>query len=336
MLVLFLACSRNANHAAVATVACASCGDPRLPLELVAEVDLPGAPVRFDYQDIDFTNGHLVIAHMNDDSVDIVNLSDGSLAEELTGIPTARGVAVAPEVGLVFVTSSPDQVVAIDSATLQEVDRFTAGRSPDGIAWDGDHRIVGVSDQGDGALSLIADAGQGARTPVVLGDATGNVVYDRARGRFWITVEHGSDFGELVAVDPTTAEVGARFDLPGCSGAHGLQIHPDGGSAFVACEGNRTLMRVDLSTGDSQSGRTGSGPDVMALDPGLGWLYVAAEGGDLTIFDIDAEGVAVVGHDSPGDGAHTVAVDPDTHHLFFPLPDGGGGTPMLRIMRPRE
>ena len=79
----------------------------RLPLELVAEVDLPGAPVRFDYQDIDFTNGHLVIAHMNDDSVDIVNLSDGSLAEELTGIPTARGVAVAPEVGLVFVTSSP-------------------------------------------------------------------------------------------------------------------------------------------------------------------------------------------------------------------------------------
>ena len=53
-------------------------------------------------------------------------------------------------------------------------------------------------------------------------------------------------------------------------------------------------------------------------------------------FDIDAEGVAVVGHDSPGDGAHTVAVDPDTHHLFFPFPDGGGGTPMLRIMRPRE
>src|SRR5206468_3755240 len=54
-----------------------------LPLVLVADVALPGRAVRFDYQDLDLAKGLLVIAHMNDDSVVIVNSSDGSLVKVL-------------------------------------------------------------------------------------------------------------------------------------------------------------------------------------------------------------------------------------------------------------
>src|SRR5690349_11873305 len=84
-------------------------GSPGLPLQLVADVDLPGKPTRFDYQDIDAAHGHLVIAHMNDASVLVVNLSDGSVAKLLPDIPVARGVAVGDEAGRIFVTSSPAQ-----------------------------------------------------------------------------------------------------------------------------------------------------------------------------------------------------------------------------------
>src|SRR5258708_32919914 len=66
-----------------------------LPLVLVTDVNLPGNPVRFDYQDLDVAKGHLVIAHMNDASVVIVKVSDGSLVKVLPHIPTARGVVVA-------------------------------------------------------------------------------------------------------------------------------------------------------------------------------------------------------------------------------------------------
>src|SRR4051794_32285418 len=57
-----------------------------LPLQLVADVPLPGLSVRFDYQDLDPAKGHLVIAHMDDASVVIVNTSDGSLVKILPGI----------------------------------------------------------------------------------------------------------------------------------------------------------------------------------------------------------------------------------------------------------
>ncbi len=310
-------------------------GASRLPLVLVADVPLPGGATRFDYQEIEPGPGHLVVAHMNDGSVLVTDLRDGSVLKELKGIPTARGVAVADDVGTIFVTSSPNQLVLIDSKALAEIRRVTTGNAPDGVAWDPTHRVVGVSDQGDGALSLIEESGTGARKQVPLGKETGNVVYDVARGWFWITVVRSAPPDQLVAVDPTAAKVMTSIAVPGCSGAHGLRLHPDGKSALIACEGNEVLARVDLDGAHAvTTGATGSGPDVLSIDPGLGWLYVAAESGDLTVFDIHKPGVVLVGHDRPGDHAHSVAVDPATHRVFFPLMKGPNGTPVLRIMKP--
>ena len=306
-----------------------------LPLVKLADVDLPGGATRFDYQDIDAQQGHLVIAHMLDSSVLVVDLSDGSVLKELKSIRTARGVIVAADIGTTFVTSLPNQLVLIDDKTLEETARVETGNSPDGVGWDPADKVVGVSDQGDGALSLIADSGHGARKQIALGVETGNVIFDAGRGWFWITVVSAKPPDQLVAVDPVSATVQTRIDLPGCTGAHGLRLHPEGASAFIACEGNSVLARVALG-GDHAitTADTGSGPDVLSIDPGLGWLYVAAESGDLTVFDIQKPGVALIDHDTPGDNAHTVAVDPVTHRVFFPLQSGPNGKPVLRIMKP--
>src|SRR6516165_2687686 len=100
---------RNVMPAALVTSvlsACGACGKstsggrapassvPNLPLALVADAPLPGGSTRFDYQEIDPAQGHLVVAHMNDASVLVLNLSDASVAKLLPNIPTPRGVAV--------------------------------------------------------------------------------------------------------------------------------------------------------------------------------------------------------------------------------------------------
>jgi len=307
---------------------------PPFPLVLVGDVGLPGAAVRFDYLDVDVAHGHLVIAHMGDDAVVIVRLDDGSLVKVLKGIRTPRGVAVADEAGRIFVTSMPSRLVIIDSATLTEIGRVATGHSPDGVGWDPGRRVVGVSDQGDGAISLIADAGSGQRRQVPLGVETGNVVFDVARGQFWVTVVRAAPPDQLVAIDPVAASVVTRIDLPGCSGAHGLRLHPDGQSALVACEGNSVLARVGLGSPGVVTARVGRRPDVLAIDPGRGWLYVAAESGDLAVFDLAKQGLVTMGSEHVGEAAHSVAVDAATHRVFFPLKVGRHGRPVLRIMRP--
>jgi DNA-binding beta-propeller fold protein YncE len=328
------ACQSDANatkqrDAVVATRAA------ELPLVVVADVDLPGGATRFDYQAIDAKHAHLVISHMNDGTVLFLKLSDGTLLKELPGIPTARGVVVADNVGLVFVTSLPNTLVIIDSKTMTESARVKTGNGPDGVGWDPRDNVVGVSDQTDGALSLIPNAGRGTRAQIKLGTKTGNVVFDAKRGWFWITVVAATPPDQLVAVDPVASKVTTTVELPGCNGAHGLRLHPDGKSAFIACEANSVLARVDLNSAKMLgSSPTGAVPDVMSIDPELGWLYMAAESGDLTVFDINEPGVTLVGHDKPGSSAHSVAVDPSTHRVFFPLMAGPAGTPVLRIMRP--
>ncbi|NUP08665.1 MAG: YncE family protein [Polyangiaceae bacterium] len=299
---------------------------------MVKDVSLPGKATRFDYQAVDAEKGHLIMAHMGDNAVAIVNLSDGTVVKVIDGISTARGVATAPDAKRIFVTSKPNQLVIIDSETLEIVSRVETGSSPDGVAWDSVHRIVGVSDQGDGAVSLIADAGNGGRTQVDVGAETGNVIFDDSREQFWVTVVAAEDANLLVAIDPVKATVVKSVDLPDCEGAHGLRLDPERKTGLVACEGNAKLMRVPLDGGGGiVSAPTSDGPDVIDVDPGFGWLYVAAEGGDMSIFDIGKPGLTELHKQNVGDNAHTVAVDPVTHRVFFPLQDG----PVLRIMKPQ-
>jgi YVTN family beta-propeller protein len=306
---------------------------PNLPLTLVADVDLPGGATRFDYQEIDPAHGHLIVAHMNDASVLVLDLADASVAKLLPNIPTPRGVTSGD--GRIFVTSSPSQLVIIDAQSLAEIARVPTGNGPDGVGYDPVDKIVGVSDQHDGAISLIEAAGSGARTQVPLGKETGNVVFDGARHAFWAAVVTASPPDQLMQIDPVAKSITTRIDLPGCEGAHGVRLHPDGKSAFIACEDNNALVRVDLATQAIVTASTGSGPDVMSIDPGLGWLYVAAESGDLVVFDINKPGLVAIDREHPGDNSHSVAADSATHHVFFPLMAGPSGKPVMRIMQPK-
>ncbi len=229
----------------------------------------------------------------------------------------------------------PNQVVILDGDSLKEISRVITGAGPDGIAWDPVHKVVGVSDQRDGALSILTDSGQGARTQVPLGTETGNVVFDSKRSLFWITVVRAQGPDALVAIDPTTASITAQLELPGCNGAHGLRLHPNGNSALIACEGNSLLARVELEGAHTLvTARVGDGPDVLAVDSGLQRLYVAAEAGDVNVFDLSQPGLALINSQRIGDNAHSVGVDSATHRVFFPLAAGSQGKPTLRIMRP--
>jgi hypothetical protein len=308
---------------------------PGLPLVLVGDIALPGRVSRFDYQEIDAANGRLVIAHMGDNEVVVVSLADGSTIGRISNITTARGIAVASSVNRIFATATTNQLVSIDATTLREVGRVATGSGPDGVAWDPIDQRVGVSDQRDGAISIIAERGNGTRIQLPLGVETGNVVFDSVRRRFWIAVVRSTGPDQLVGVDPASATVLERIDVPGCTGAHGLRVHPDGQSALIACEGNGRLVRVGLGSSHAQViASVGSVPDVLAIDSELNWLYVASESGDLTVFDLSQPGLVEIGREQPGPAAHSVAVDSHTHRVFFPLARGASETPVLRIMRP--
>ncbi len=306
--------------------------DRQLPLCLVKDVELTGNVSRFDYQDVDAPNHQLILAHMGDSAVIVFDLDTDQVKATLTDIPTVRGVLAAPSVNRLYATASAsDELVIIDATRLEVVKRVSTGTGPDGLAWDGVSHVVAISAQRAGQVTLIADDGEGTRTDVDVGNDTGNVAFHDGRGSFFATVVSPE---QLVEISPA-GDVLSRIDLPGCAGAHGLRFHPDGKSALVACEVGGALVRVSLEADHAiVSAGTALGPDVLSVDPGFGWIYVAAEGGDLRVFDINGAGLTELVSQNAGGRAHSVAVDPATHKVYLPLEDGGAGKPVLRILSP--
>jgi DNA-binding beta-propeller fold protein YncE len=98
----------------------------------------------------------------------------------------------------------------------------------------------------------------------------------------------------------------------------------------------RNWFVFDLQTKKATSTLpVGADPDGLAFDAALQRLYVSAESGVITIFDERDRGLQRVGEIMFAPNAHSVAVDPSTHRVYFPL-QNINGKPVLRIAVPSD
>ena len=73
---------------------------------------------------------------------------------------------------------------------------------------------------------------------------------------------------------------------------------------------------------------------MLAFDPGIRRLYVAAESGEVAVFAESGRALRKLGQSRLAPSAHSVAVDPRTHLVYFPLERGSKGGPQLLVMKP--
>ncbi len=302
----------------------------RAPLRVIADIPLPGAARRFDYQSFDPKTGRLYISHMYGNRLDVFDTRAQKLIASNEGFPGATGVLSVPELHKVYVSvTGRHEVVVVDDRTLAVVARVTGVKFPDGIAYAPAEQKVFVSDE-SGAADLVIDARTNARIGVIpLGGEAGNTHYDAPSNCIVVAVQTKN---EIVAIDPTTDRVVQRYGVP-CNHPHGFLIDEAQRLAFVTCEGDSQLLIVNLRTMKTiTSLKIPNEPDVLAFDDGLQRLYIGCESGAVAVFE-EREGSLVSLGEYRAPHAHTVAVDPGTHMVYLPLQDVGG-KPVLRILSP--
>jgi DNA-binding beta-propeller fold protein YncE len=316
----------------LAPVAAFAAAGGSLPLQPVARVPLPGPSVRFDYVTLDPARDKLYIAHMDASRIVIFDVRTRRTIRTIAA-PGVHGVLAVSELGRVYASATDaHQVLTIDARTDRVIARAPAGEYPDGLAYDpAEHRVF-VSDESGGVETVVNPAGHRVAT-IPLGGEAGNVQYDAASGLVLADVQTRN---EVAVIDPRTNRVVRRVSLPGCSHDHGLYVDASRRLAFVACDGNARLLTLDLRRMKVVGAASvGSAPDVLAFDSSLRRLYVAAESGDVAVFAERAHGLTKLGQAVLAPHAHTVAVDPRTHLVYFPLESGTTGKPQLLIMKPR-
>jgi len=309
-----------------------------LPLQTVADIQLPGRASRFDYQSFDQATGRLYIAHLGDDAVVVFDTIAGKVVGEVHDVKHVHGVLAVPELHKVYASGTgTNEIVVIDDSTLTIAARIPAGEYPDGIAYASSVKKLFVSDKIGKTVTVIDAVTNKPLSAIRMGGPVGNSQYDAASDRIYSAVHK---LNEIAEIDPREEKVTAHYPLNDCRDPHGLLIDVVNRLAFAACEANAKLVVFDLAAQKQIAVYpVGSGPDVLALDSSIGRLYVACESGFVSIFDeqpaakVRSAVLISVASTFYAPKAHSVASDSKTHRIYLPL-ENIDGHPVLRIAQP--
>ncbi|HWC75576.1 MAG TPA: YncE family protein [Gemmatimonadales bacterium] len=316
------------------TAAIPAASTANAPLSLVRDVPLPGSASRFDYQSLEPAAGRLFISHMGAGQLVVFDVRAGHVMGNLDGFPRVTGVLAVPEEHRAYASATGTHaVIIVNDSTLRIVARVSGPQFPDGIAYAPDERRVFVSDE-SGERDYVIDAKTNAVVArIELNGEAGNTQFDSVSHCVIVAVQTAN---QLAVIDPATATIVRRVTLANAvRHPHGVYIDAPHRLAFIAGEESATVGVLDLKTFElRQVLPVGSNPDVLAFDPSLGRLYVAAESGVVAVFTERDGSLAQLGwYRTPW--AHSVAVDPETHRVYLPLANVNGH-PVLRVMASLE
>jgi YVTN family beta-propeller protein len=300
---------------------------------MVGDLPLPGGGSRWSYQVLDPRTGRLYLAHQGASEVVVVDTLQQRVVATVPGIDSVRGLALASGIGRLYAAATGgNEVAVIDLASARVVARVPTGGGPDGVAYVASAGRVLVSDGTGGGETVVDVRTNRALGRVDVGDGPSDSVVDPATGHVLVAV---SAARQLVAVDATSQAVVARYPIPACDDADGVEVDvASEDRAFVTCGGNARVQGVNLVTGGLGAPlEVGSGPDLLAMDLALHRLYVASESGVLTVVDTGGAEPVVLARGYAGPDAHSVAIDPNTHLVYLPLAVAGGRS-VLRVLAP--
>ncbi len=314
-------------------------GEDGLPLKALNDVPLSGRANRLDYQSLDEKTHLLFIAHLGDGVVHVYDTEKGSIVADIPDVDAVHGVLVVPELGRCYASATGrNEIVSIDEKTLKITDRIPGGDYPDGMAYDPVTKKLYVSDESGKTETVIDTKTQKRVATIELGGEVGNSQYDSGSKHIFVNIQTTN---ELVEIDPAKDAIVSRTAVEG-DGNHGMLIDSERRLAFLACQGDSKLVVLDLdSKKEKTSFSIGRGNDVLAFDPGLRWLYVSSESGTVSIFEVGSaseaksQDVKKVAEGHLAANAHTVAVDPATHRVYFAL-KSVKGKPVLRVLEPAK
>ena len=290
-------------------------------LRQLAMVYIPGNP---GFQSVDFVDGHLIISHSGDSTVDIFNVKMRRVDAQIK-LKQPRGIAVDESGGRVYVADAGASSIAVISTKTWKLENSISVPLPPGpLALSPDGRTLYMGDIRDQSISAIDlnKVRQAVTVPLGHVDA---LVCDPAHNVLYATLE---DQAQVAVLGPQL-NVLRRYKLA-ASQPSALVLDQQGRRLYVAVRD--AVVSLDADNG-REIGRVAApmGVDSLWLEPGSGKLYAAAsnevdvirtKGGQFSTEDqllLTVRG-------------HGIVFDP--HGKLLLIPSGHEGRSLVLILKP--
>ncbi len=266
----------------------------------------------WDYVAVDSNAHRLYATHGTE--VDVVDLDAGKQVGTIPQLHGVHGVALAPELGKVFISNGQSNSVTIfDLKTLAKSGEPATGTNPDAICYEPKtQRVFTFNGRSNDSTVINAKSGE-AITTFPVGGKPEFCVVDGA-GKLYVNLEDKSSIAEIDAAKPAVLRT---VSIAPCEEPSGLALDGKDGVLFSVCD-NKMMAVTDLkSLKVVATPAIGAGPDAAAYDAGVGLAFSSNGEGTLTIVKNSGGKWAAVDTVPTERGARTLTVDPRTHRLYL-------------------
>jgi DNA-binding beta-propeller fold protein YncE len=297
-------------------------------LVLAADPLTPGNPVevigtqgKFDFIKIDSANSRLLACHTGNGSLDVIDVTTSKL---IKSIPTgnAQGVAIDSTNNRYFVSvSRPPKMVIVDSIKLELIGEVILPGPADLIAYHSETNRVFIC-RDDKPLMWVIDPVKKEILSTInfAGGGMEDLGFDSQDTFLFQCLK---DSSELAKMDLQTEKIVAKWSTSPAEKPHGMAIVPGRDQALIVGETGK-LGLLNLNTGKIvDTANVSPKSDEIAYDPTLQRVYCASGLGTISVVGFDHNTLSALPSVTSTPGAHSIAVDPQTHAIWIAFSKNG-------------
>src|SRR6202165_3034924 len=176
------------------------------PLVLTGQVPLEGVKGRFDH--FASGKGRVFVSGLGNNSLEVIDLFQGTRSHEITGVPNPQGVAFSPEANKLFVASEKGKLYIYDGDSYKLISTLDFDGGADNLRYDAATKRVYVGCGDDEKNSAIAavDAMTNKRLDEVykLGGEPESFQLEKNGPNIYVNVP---DLKQIVVINRTTKEL---------------------------------------------------------------------------------------------------------------------------------
>lgn len=296
-------------------------------LREIALLDIPGRP---GFETLAFAKGYLVIAHNGASTVDIFDPAKRRFVAQISGIVSARGVAVDDAASRVYIADAgTNSIDVVNTGNWHVEDRIQLSRAPENLLLvPGTTNIIATNPY---ARSLTLVSRQINREMQIV-DVAGDpdlMAYDPIRNAVFVTLEDQN----LVVAYSVSLERDAKpiktIKLNG-SQPTGIILEPTSRTLFVAVR--YAVLSIDADSGAELSRvPVAAGTDRLWLDAAAGALYGASSDGTVTTIKVNGRQLVYDSELKTDVKGHSLAFDPERKLIY--VPGGREGKSKMVILK---
>ena len=280
--------------------------------KIVNEFTIEGTG-RWDYVNVDAESRRVYMSRTT--HVSVFDADSGKLVGDIPDTPGVHGVAVAPDLGVGFVTAGAENKVTVfDLTNFKVLGKIATGKGPDSILYHPPTQTIFIQNGKDNSTTVIDARSREVVATIPLSGKPEFAAYEE--GTVFVNIE---DKNSIAVVDAAAKKVRQTWELQGCEEPSGLAIDRKAHNLFVAC-GNAKMAIVSSRKGEvTQTVSIGNDCDATAFDPGTGYAFASSGEGRLTVVRKSPSGkYEVAGNVETKPGSKTMGIDIAKHRVYLP------------------